>query len=262
VIDISFDHHQSEKHNKKLSVVISADSFLYGVFDDSGVISEVKYYSGIDYDSPESLINIREDQTLQNSFDSVTVCSKQLPVLHLGETDDQLCNYFPSFSGKAVFKEKFTGVDVYSYFGLNQPQMQFLAGLFTAFSLHHFSMVMADYYYPSQKDVLLAHFDEKWVHLFYANESGFRFYNAYPIGAIEDALYFILTVYRHLGLDPLEDHLRLSGLIDKESPLFKLLHGYIAYPEFESTSGITIESGNVSFQDHYYFDIALTALCV
>jgi hypothetical protein len=261
VIDISFAHHQSEKHTKKLSVVIAADSFLYGVFDDSGVISTVQYYNGIDYENPESLRKVREDQIL-NSFDSVTVCSKQLPVLHLGKTDDQLYNYFPSFAGKAVFKEKFTGVDVYSYFGLNQSQIQLLAGLFSGFSLHHFSMVLADYYYPSEKAVLLAHFDEKWVHLFYTNESGFRFYNAYPTVTNEDALYFILTVYRHLGLDPFKDHLKLSGLIDRESPLFKLLHGYIAYPEFAIITGISIESGNVSFPDHYYFDIALTALCV
>ena len=262
MIDISFAHHQSVGHNQKLSVVVSADSFLYGVFDDSGVVSEVKYYSGIDYENPESVRKVREDHTLQKGFDTVTVCSKQLPVLHVGEADDQLYNYFPSFAGKAVFKEKFTGVDVYSYFGLNQHQIDLLSGMFTGFSLHHFSMVLADYYYPSDKNVLLAHFDEKWVHLFYANQSGFRFYNAYPTGANEDVLYFILTVYRHLNLDPLKDHLRLSGLIDKNSPLFNLLHGYIAYPEFESLSGVTMSTGNTSFPDHYYFDIALTALCV
>lgn len=262
MVNINFVQPQSTVSEKKLSVVVSTDSFLYGVTDDGGVLTAAGYFSGLKYEHPDSLSPIYEDRVLQGVYDQITVCSKQLPVLHMETQDDQLYNYYPSFADHKVFKEKFTGVDIFAYFGLNPDQMRFLNSLLGKFRLHHFSMLLADYYYPGDAHKLLAHFDEKWVHIYYSNTEGFRFYNVYPMHSNEDGLYFLLTVYRHLGLDPMKDPVWCSGLIDKNSALYKLLHGYFAWIDFETPKGITINPPSEELPSHYYFDIVVTALCV
>ncbi|MBK9254344.1 MAG: DUF3822 family protein [Saprospiraceae bacterium] len=257
---LNFDYLKHEDIHK-LSVVITADSFVYGVFDHSNQLVKVQFINNVNYSDPHGTTMIREMDILKLTFQEIIVCSKQLPALHMNVPDDELFNYFPSFQDKVVFKEKFTGIETYAYFGLNEGQVNLLTDIFPDFQLHHYSKVLGHYYYPSFVPVFLAHFDEKNLHVFYQNESGFRFYNSFVTTSAHDSLYFILSAYKYLGLDPLKEKLTLSGLVDKTSPLYKLLHGYIAYPEFAVNEGLKFGNSAVESQKHYYLDIFATSLC-
>ncbi|MBK9149876.1 MAG: DUF3822 family protein [Saprospiraceae bacterium] len=259
--EISFSGPVINEKIEKLSVVVAADSFSFGFINDTGQIQSVDFIQTDGIPAIESLKEKIRGLIEEYSPDRITVASKQPPVLHTHKVDDKLINFFPLFEGKQVFREKFTGEEVFTYFGLNDTQIQLLDGLLKNYALHHYSMVLANYHYPSGSGAVHADFDNGRLHIFYSNQEGFRFYNSFGFSTHEDVLYYILSVYRYLALDPHEAELRISGLIDTNSGLLKLIRGYVAYISVATAYPCLPVVSELTIPVHYYFDIGATALC-
>lgn len=69
---------------------------------------------------------------------------------------------------------------------------------------------------PRQK--LYGYFHDRRLEVFAFSQNRFKFYNSYAVGGETDnALYYLLSVWKQLGMNPREDELHLSGEIaDRE----------------------------------------------
>ncbi|MBL7926368.1 MAG: DUF3822 family protein [Bacteroidia bacterium] len=60
-------------------------------------------------------------------------------------------------------------------------------------------------------------------------ENQLLFYNNFYYNTAEDFIYFIMLVYEQLNLNPEEDVLEITGLIEKQSAIFSISKKYIRY---------------------------------
>jgi hypothetical protein len=80
------------------------------------------------------------------------------------------------------------------------------------------------------------------------------FFNKFSIQSADDVLYYILSVYQNAALEPNEDFLYLTGLIEPNSALFDMLFNYVRNVEF--TAGFEPKKLNEPLATaHYYFNL-------
>jgi hypothetical protein len=251
------------KDNLLLSVVLMTDSFFYSVFDLNNVILAHKSYDDIRYSDPEFINAIKADQNLKADFRKVSVVvlagiSQQLPIVN-----EKAVAHFPNLSLTSNKIEKIAGNDAYTYFGLTTHQENLLNDVLGSgrYVIHHISNLLSSYYIESLGQTLHTHIEKDEIFIFHQSEGKFKFYNSFLTSAINDVLYFILAVYKETGLDPKTDTCTLSGWIEKNSPLFTLIYGYI-----NNLSIVYIESefkisSDTELKKHFYFIHYANAIC-
>ena len=79
----------------------------------------------------------------------------------------------------------------------------------------------------------------------------------------EDVLYYLLKTCRQLNLSQQTSTLFLSGLIEKDSAIYRELHRYFINVEFESLTGeVKLTEALRVHPDHYFSSISKLAACV
>lgn len=72
--------------------------------------------------------------------------------------------------------------------------------------------------YTGQRTKLYAYLYDRRLELFSFQQNRFRFQNSYPVNDAEDCLFFILSVWKSLVMEPQEDELHIAGqTTDKEA---------------------------------------------
>jgi hypothetical protein len=261
VIDISFKNKTGIKP-EILSAVIGSDSFFYGLFSEKYELLECQYYSINDFEDQSVIDKIRFDIfNIQNLKIKVTSTSK--PFIHSDfKSSENLLKYFPAFLNKETKENKFTDQDVVVDYGLTKSQSQFISYVLNGNATNfHISTVISDYYYPYSRKQLIAFIENDKIHLLYGKDTKFIYYNQFDCTNETDYLYFISLVYSELELDREVDKLNLFGRVDIDSPIFKLLHGYIRNIEFMQSEKLVVSDLRYRMNQHYYLDLYATALC-
>jgi hypothetical protein len=178
------------------------------------------------------------------------------------QSSDKLLKFFPSFLNKDTKEDKFTDHDVIVDYGLTKSQSIFLSQVLNGNSKEfHISTVLSNYYYPYSKKQLIAFVDNDKIHLLFGKNTKFIYYNQFDCTHENDYLYFISLMYSELGLDRNSVELQLFGRVDIDSPIYKLLHGYIRNIEFMKSERLEISDLRYRMNQHYYLDLYATALC-
>lgn len=74
---------------------------------------------------------------------------------------------------------------------------------------------------------LYGYFHDKKVDIFAFTQNRFRFYNRYDTNNPQDAVYFLLYVWKQLGMDQQKDELYISGQLPEEQTLIENLQKYL-----------------------------------
>ena len=251
------------KDNLLLSVVLMTDSFFYSVFDLNNVILAHKSFDGIRYSDPEFMSIITADQNLKADFRKISVVILSGSSHHLPLVNEKAVALFPNLSLTKNKIEKIAGNDIFTYFGLTNHQESLMDDLFGAgkYVIHHISNLLSSYYIASQGQTLHIHVEKDEIFIFHQSEGKFKFYNSFLTPAINDVLYFILATYKETGLDPTTDACTLSGWIEKNSPLFTLIYGYVNNLSLIHTDGEFKITGNTELKKYYYFIHYANAIC-
>ncbi len=251
------------KDNLLLSVVLMTDSFFYSVFDLNNIILAHKSYENIQYSDPNFINLIKADDILKINFRKISVVVLGGSSHHLPLVNENAVGLFPNLSLTNNKIEKIAGNDAYTYFGLTTHQENLLNDVFGSdkYVIHHISNLLASYYIESLGQTLHVYIEKDEIFIFHQREGKFKFYNSFSTPAINDILYFILAVYQETGLDPMTDGCTLSGWVEKNSPLFTLIYGYV-----NNLSIIHIESefkipNDSDLKNHYYFIHYANAIC-
>lgn len=261
MINISFKNKTGLKP-EILSAIIGSDSFFYGLFSEDYKLLECQFYSILDFNDQEIKEKVKFDiYNIQNLKIKVTSTSK--PYLHSDvDSSGKLKKFFPAFLNKETQEDKFTDQDVVVDYGLTKSQSQFLSDVLNDHAQNfHISTILSNYYYPFSRKQLVAFIENNKVHFMYGKDTKFIYYNQFDCKHENDYLYFVTLVYSELGLNLEKDRLHLIGRVDIESPIYKLLHGYVRNIEFMKSEKLYISDLMFRMNQHYYLDLFATALC-
>ena len=95
------------------------------------------------------------------------------------------------------------------------------------------------------------------------NNGKLKLAKTYSYSLPDDVLYCLLKLVHQLGLSQQEIKLSLSGLIEKDSAIYRELYKYFINLEFESLNGeVKLAEDLKVHPDHYYSLISKLAACV
>ncbi|MEE9439114.1 MAG: DUF3822 family protein [Saprospiraceae bacterium] len=274
MIDISFSSQASDSSDninnslsnpltEILSVVIGIDNLTYGKFDKSNTLTDVKLFTNIDFENPDSYQELKEELIKINAK-STNISYTGKPFLHSpSESAGELIKFFPAFGNKELIQNKLTDQNIVVDFGKTKSQKKFVAQTFDKnINCFHISTILANYFYPYRTDQLVAHIDNNKVHIMYAKPLDFFYYNQFECKSESDYLYFITLAYKSMNLDQNITPLALSGKVDKQSAIYKLLHDYIRDINLTQSNSFKVSDYRFMNKSHYYLDLIATSQCV
>jgi hypothetical protein len=95
------------------------------------------------------------------------------------------------------------------------------------------------------------------------NENQLQLLRSFSYSSPEDVLYYLLKICQQTGLSQQEVKIVLSGLIEKDSTIFRELYKYFIHLEFEKLPGeISIAGELAECPQHYFSSICKLATCV
>lgn len=80
------------------------------------------------------------------------------------------------------------------------------------------------------------------------------FFNKYHARSPEDVLYYLLLSYQAHELDPKRDPLFISGLVERDSPLFRLVFDYVRNVSMDDGPG-ELQLPESSWPRHYFLNL-------
>jgi hypothetical protein len=94
-------------------------------------------------------------------------------------------------------------------------------------------------------------------------EGSLQLVQTFTYSSPEDVLYYLLKICKEFDMSQQEVKLSISGLIEKDSSIYRELYKYFIYPDFEILpDGISLADALNKYPDHYYSSISKLATCV
>lgn len=225
-------------NNQRLIIRISQGTLLLSTTDGSTVIFErcpVK-------SSISMAANLREAfrtvPLLQEQFGRVRamvdspVMMVPVDIYREEENEEQYRFAFTLKSGQVVVSHVLPELNAVALFAVNKDLLQVLTDRFGDVRV---LPVMSDVWphihqksFTGMRQKLYGYFHDHRLEVFAFQQNRFRFYNSYAVGKDpNDVLYYLLSVWKQLGLEAREDELHLSGNLPEREQLAEDARRYI-----------------------------------
>lgn len=246
-----------------LSIVMLVNGLYYGIFSEAGTLIQHHSYSEILFSKESDCETILNDTSLKDEFSSITILTLTGSMHQLSVPDEALITSLPGMNYKEIYSEKLPGQDIYNYFGLTPHQQSLLDKLFgeNNFKIYNSLFALTGYYLGRQSPMVHVHIEERLVTIYAQKGGEIKFYNTFHYSAPTDVLYFITAVCQMSGIFPHHDEINLSGTIEKDSPVFKLIYDYVNKAQLITDDTFSLPR-EVSLDAHYYFLHFAAKLCV
>ena len=262
MIDISFKNRTGLKPDI-LSAVIGADSFFYGLFTSGNRQLETGYYRIESFEDQATIDKIKSDLYGTDQLVKKIAYSGK-PYLHSPQgQNDGITAFFPAFQNKVSDTDSFTDENVVVDFGMTKDQSTFVEKVLDKeVTKFHISTVLANYYYPYSNPKMVAFFDHEKIHLTFAKNQKFVYYNQFHCKHENDFLYFIMLAYKEMCVDPDTVPLEISGKVEQDVAMIDLIKGYVRNVDFMNSSILEVSDLRFKAKQHFYLDLFATAICV
>lgn len=238
---------------KKLSIQISLSGLSFCILNSAD--NKIDFLKRIDFKSrltPEAVLehlknNVAQEPLLSNTFDSVLVLfqnelSNFVPQKFF---DDKHSADYLKFSSK-IIKTDFIShdiIEVHNMVNVFVPYINinnYVFEVYGEFEYKHASTVLLEHALKEEQN--------SEAHKMYINVASFHYemiivkkgqlqlYNTFEYHTKEDFIYFILFAIEQLKLNPETLIVKLSGVIEKDDALFKILYTYVRCVEFDGPS--------------------------
>lgn len=210
--------------NRCLTIRVSRNSLSFSTIE-AGEVIYVPYTLN---SSISMAANLREafhsEAILANSYRRVEVMV-DTPVLmvptNLFDEEEQEALYHHAFSRQeqlAVMHTVLPDINAVAVFALQKD----LRGVITnVYPEAHFMAAVAPVWrylhqrsYMGKHQKLFGYFHDQRLEVFSYGQNRFRFCNSYAVNNPNDALYYLLAVWKQLGFEPEHDEMHLAGQLD------------------------------------------------
>jgi hypothetical protein len=248
----------------KLSVVLIADSFFYGIFDHNNQLICHQTYTNLKYSQPHTLGDLVADQRLKRAYQHIVVAVLSGEMYTVDHIDVVLENTLPGLELKKPFSEKIPGQNLYNLYGITHQQSHTLDELFG----HHrikmisFPSLLAMYYLGQPQAMMHIHLEENTTYIYTQNDTKLLMYNSFETKNMQDILYFSLAVANESQLDVTLEPVIMSGWVESDSTLYKNLNSYFGkFGHIQDPTFFIHPSVTIGTKPHFYFVHFLNAIC-
>jgi len=166
---------------------------------------------------------LRTQLLLQDDYERVMVLMDSpvlcVPVAEFREAEcNQLYHYtFSRVEQQTVIHAILPDLNVVAVFAVQKDLCQVLADRFDR--VNYQPLMSAVWRHMYQKSFtgshakLYCYMHDRKLDVFAFDRNRFKFQNAYAVTTVDDALFYVLSVWKQLGMDPQNDELHLSGTI-------------------------------------------------
>lgn len=227
------------EHQQRLVVRVSRGSITFSATDGLEVTFEryaIKSSISLAANMREAL---RTVPLLRQSFARVTVMVES-PVmltpadLYHQEEQEQLYRYtFSQTEQQAVLSHVLPELNAVAVFGIHKDLRTVLTDRYGA--AVHFLPAVASVWrhfyqrsFTGPRNKLYTYFHDHRLEVFSFSQNRFRFCNSYAVSSnVDDALFYILSAWKQLGLEARDDELHLSGDIPDREQLTENIRRFI-----------------------------------
>ncbi|MBK8699944.1 MAG: DUF3822 family protein [Saprospiraceae bacterium] len=233
MINLGFTSSYEKEQIEKLSVIYEADSFVYGLFGKGNVLLKTgtKPYHLLD----EFISKVKPEGASLHTLSK----SRYFTHIPLAELQGPLA--------RLPYRDKMSGEDIVTCY---DSETVYLQGV----NLKHFSTAIQHHYVFDTRDICHIHLGNSTASFCLCGKSGFKFYNEFDIQNAEDVIYYAQAVTKNFIPAETQPPVALSGLVEENSNLYKLLFRYLNPFGFANTYQFKTaqhEIGSHAFFDHY-----------
>ena len=264
-INLTFTSKNIDHKDHILSVLIEADSFVYGIFDKKhNLVAAGDHVIDLHQDKPFS--NIEQDLNISSEYYKTVVAYSTTEFAHLNELDydgGDFDAYFNNMSiGDEILSDRFTDSEIHVVFPVNSNLRANVNELIKPSSEIHISTAMRQYIYPSQaqKNVVLVENDR--FHYMSYNGGDLILYNTYTYRTKVDFLYYLQLATDFAGMNRDEDVLEIGGWLGIDSDIHKCAAPYYRQLKWVSLPFMNLRSSDENHLKHHYFALYANVLCV
>ncbi len=264
-INLTFTSKNIDPKDHILSVLIAADSFVYGILDKQRNLVAAGDHV-IDMVSDNPFQNVKSDSNIRSDYFKTVIVYSTTEFAHLSELDfggGDFEAYFNTTSiGDEILSDKFTDSGVHVIYPVSSSMKTLLNELLEPSYELHISTVMRQYIYPSQAKKNLALVINDRLHFMAYNGGSLTMYNAYTFRTKEDFLYYLQLATDFADLNSEKDALEIGGWLGVDSGIYKFISPYYRHLNWVTLPFMSLRSTDQSHLKHHYFALYASALCV
>ena len=230
---------------------------------------EFGYYTS--NDEVEDYKNFFEEtDTLNTRYYQVAIAydaneTIQVPSVVYKYEDGQL--HLDAVYGKSihttVVSENVPGWNFYTIYRLPTALQSAASWKFLSGKFWNIYSVLLKNYPNSNADVMQVDFKTDEFSVLIVKENRLKLAKTFAYSAPEDVLYYLIKTCRQLDLSQQTCSLFLSGLIEKDSAIYRELYKYFVHVEFAPLTGeVKLAEALAVHPEHYFSSISKLAACV
>jgi len=253
-----------------LSMRLGERHYSFAISDRQGVeLHSLAYFTAEEMTS-DLLSKVYSDHAeLQNSFYEVQVSydhpGSVLVPFHFYDTDaaNTLLNtMYGNIIGSSVISEPVNEWQIYNVYAVPNDVHDWVSRIFPSYKYRHnytlaIGMIAAD---PA--DHILVDFSTDEFSFIVVKEGRLQIAQTLSYSSPEDILYYLLKACNEFSLSRGEIQLYISGLIEKESQLFRELYQYFLYTEFREPAWNMPSTEGNRYPAHFFTSLNDLARCV
>ncbi len=257
-----------ETADKALALSIGEKHFSFAITGNSGnTLHELAWHSidRLQGDSLDSLFELYPSFS-NHPFKKVNIVTETArsvltpAALFREESAAIMLKTFHPVNGAAVvMNEEVKGMQVYNTYAVDKHEQELLSRRFGTFFLqHNYSLVIGNVTADSEKGQVELIFNTDEFSLLAFAGGRLLLAQQFPYSSPDDVLYYLLKTIQQFGLSQQETELSLSGLVDRESALFRELYQYFLKIRFREANWQTPAH---EYPAHYFTTLNDLARC-
>lgn len=162
-----------------------------------------------------------------------------------------------------VVSENVPGWNFYTIYRLPTSLQSAASWKFLSGKFWNINSVLLKNYPNTNGDVMHVNFKTDELSVLILKENRLQLAKTFAYSSPEDVLYYLLKTCRQFHVSQQTCTLHLSGLIEKDSAIYRELYKYFINVEFEPLAGgIKLAESLKAHPDHYFSTISKLAVCV
>lgn len=262
-------------HTYNLSVLVGIDRLSYLISNQQNQVVALRAYqlSNLPTQAPLKQVLI-EDSIIRGKFRSVKVglFSPKFSLLPMSLFDEQELRLYLEQTTSLQQKDHLAfdlikELDAANAYAFDLSYIQDITEHFPAAQFFHVSTgiinnFIANFDSSSSKNIFLNVYDH-YVMITVIENKKMLFHNIFSFKASPDCLYYVLLVYKQLGLIPQKHPLYIVGELVQDSEIHKLLYKYIKTIHFVNRPNFYVFGAKTqsSFPQNFFFDLYSLKLC-
>lgn len=257
----------SEMIQPVLSLRIGERHLSYAITNKSGsALSKLAYFSFEKGHENEAIDFLNNDANLKHSFYEVLIAYDYsqnilVPSVSFRQEDVGLLldTSYATVSQSDVISELIPGWQLYNVYAVPKEIRDCISRKFSiARYWHQYSLGLQNVNSSGSNGDIQIDFREYDFTLVAVKQSKFLVARNFDYTRPEDVLYYLLQTCRQFSLSQQDVQLRLSGLIDKQSSLYKELYQYFIGIEFSDATW----NSKSEYPQHFFTSLNELATCV